>query len=186
MKPFSLWIFALMIAALACAGSQTKPGTLVTGFTADMLPMTVGNTWTYTYRGMPREPQTVEIKIDDAQDFNGKKYYHFTGWFSLTLRGDQGGVWLRHADGAIWMRTDSHEEKAVGTGLDNTELTVAPEDYETADGTVARADAVFRTCVRCADAGGPMYFVRGKGVVLVGMSAIWGGASYKLIKADLK
>lgn len=155
------------------------------GLPSEYFPLKVGLFWKYEYRGMPRQPVEVDVRITEEKKIEGKNYFHFSSWFNLTRGADEGEVWIAWQDGIVY-RWDGKNETVVFSS-DDKKTELGKNYLGKPIKTPARefADVYsFRDCPGCADAGSEFFFAKGVGIVSASMSAIWGGASYELISTN--
>jgi hypothetical protein len=155
------------------------------GLPSEYFPLKVGLNWKYQYKGMPREPVDVDVRITEEKEINGKHYFHFSTWFTLTRNVPDSGVWIAWQDRTVYRSDGKNESVIVGPNIKQTELKKHDPgaQVETLAGKFTDVYR-FNDCLGCADAGAEFLFARNIGIVRVTMSAIWGGASYELIETN--
>jgi hypothetical protein len=145
---------------------------------SEYFPLAVGNSWIYEYQGIPRTPQKIEVRILSTREIQGKQYFEFSRWFTLTP-GESKPMWIAWQDGSLYFWNGSEEKIIAGPILEDSSLIHSKEPMITPAGTFNDL-MILRTCLSCADAGSTFTFARGTGVVSVSFLAIWGHASYEL------
>jgi hypothetical protein len=181
---FASGIFViLLLFPIACAGARMQAES--SGVPQEYFPLKTGLYWKYRYAGMPRNPVDVEIRIGEEKEINGKRYFRFSNWFTLSRNISSGDSWVSWHEGSIYLYDGKMENRVIGANIEQTELKRNDPASPVATAAGNFSDAIlFQECVGCADAGSQYYFARGKGIVLVTMTAIWGGAQYELIETN--
>ena len=152
---------------------------------SEYFPLKPGLYWKYQYKGMPRQPVEVEVRITDQKKIEGKNYFHFSTWFHLTRSADAGDIWIAWQDGVIYRWDGKNEMILFDSNVKQTELKKNDPALQVETPAGKFTDLYrFQDCVGCADAGAEYLFARDIGIVRVSMSAIWGGASYELIETN--
>lgn len=152
------------------------------GLPSSYFPLKKGTYWKYEYKGLPRQPQVVEIRILESKEVNGKTYFLFSDWFTLT-RAESRQAWIAWSDGALYTLDGTEERQAISTGLERTTLNKS-EDPVTVPGGNFPDTYTFQNCVGCEDAGNTYIFAKDVGIVSFRGTAIWGGASYELTETN--
>jgi hypothetical protein len=155
------------------------------GLPSEYLPLKVGLYWKYQYKGMPRQPVEVDMRITEEKKIEGKDYFHFSTWFNLTRGTDEGEVWIAWQDGSLYRWDGKSETEIFRPMAKNIELGKNDPGMQIETSAGKFTDVYrFYDCPGCADAGSEFLFARGVGIVRVSMSAIWGGASYELMETN--
>ena len=171
-------ILVLFLNAGAGANMQSQ------GLPSEYFPLKVGLHWKYQYKGMPRQPVDVDVRITEEKKIEGKTYFHFSTWFNLTRSADEGDVWIAWQDGIVY-RWDGKTETVL-FGSDKKTNLVKNDPGKQIETPAGKFTDVYQVndCPGCADAGSEFFFARDVGIISVSMSAIWGGASYELISTN--
>lgn len=174
-------IFVLSLAVIARAGADMQSE----GLPSEYFPLKVGLYWKYQYKGMPREPVDVDVRITEEKKIEGKTYFHFSTWFNLTRGATEEDVWIALQDGVVYRWNGKDETILFGPAVEQAELKKNQPNalVETPAGKFTDLYR-FSDCLGCADAGAEFLFAHNIGIVKVSMSAIWGGASYELISTN--
>jgi hypothetical protein len=174
-------IFVLCLAVIVCAGADMQSE----GLPSEYFPLKVGLYWKYQYKGMPREPVDVDVRITEEKKIEGKNYFHFSTWFTLTRNAPEGDAWIAWHEGVVYRWDGKDEIILFGRAVKQTELMKNDPGVQVETPAGKFTDLYrFKDCLGCADAGAEFLFARNVGIVSVSMSAIWGGASYELIATN--
>lgn len=173
-------VFVLLLSLIA-AGADMKSE----GIPSEYFPLKTGLYWKYQYKGLPRQPVDVDIRITEEKKIEGKNYFHFTTWFDLTRNVADGDVWIAWHDGSVYRWDGKSETIIFGQNLKDTELKKNDPGMQVETNAGQFTDVYrFKDCLGCADAGSEFLFARNIGVVKVTMTAIWGMASYELVETN--
>jgi hypothetical protein len=174
-------IFVLCLAVIACSGADMQSE----GLPSEYFPLKVGLYWKYQYKGMPREPVNVDLRITEEKKIEGKNYFHFSTWFYLTRNSPEGDLWIAWHEGVVYRWDGKDEMVLFAPDVKQTELGKNDPSVQVETPAGKFTDLYrFKDCLGCADAGAEFLFARNVGIVSVSMSAIWGGASYELIATN--
>jgi hypothetical protein len=155
------------------------------GLPSEYFPLKVGLYWKYQYKGMPRQPVEVDVRITEQKRIEGKNYFHFSTWFNLTRSAEAADTWIAWQDGIIYRWDGKNQTILFGPAVKQSELGKNDPSVPIETPAGKFTDLYhFNDCLGCADAGGEFLFARNIGIVSVSMSAIWGGASYELIATN--
>ena len=171
----------LVLFLIVCAGADMQSN----GLPSEYFPLKTGLYWKYQYKGMPRQPVEVDVRITEQKEIEGKNYFHFSTWFNLTRSAEAADTWIAWQDGIIYRWDGKAETILFDPAVKQSELKKNDDvvQIETPAGKFTDLYR-FQDCVGCADAGSEFIFARNVGIVSVSMSAIWGGASYELIETN--
>jgi hypothetical protein len=174
------WIL-LLFPLFACAmqKANSAPG----GLPAEYFPLKTGLFWKYQYTGMPRNPQIVEIRIKESKQINGKTYFLFSTWFTLTRNDPVSEMWIAWENGIIYAWDGSAENVLIGPAVADAKIAEGKEPVTVSAGTYANT-YTYQDGIGYADAGTMYVFARNTGMVSVGMIAIWGPANYELLETN--
>ncbi|HSE39510.1 MAG TPA: hypothetical protein VLH08_01990 [Acidobacteriota bacterium] len=173
----------VLMLSIACAGAHMQ--TTERGLPQEYFPLKTGLYWKYRYQGLPRGPVDVEVRVEEQKEINGKQYYRLSTWFTLTRNVPSGETWVSWSDGNVYLSDGKSENVVIGPGIEKTELK-KNDPSAPVETPAGKFDDVlkFQDCLGCADSGTQYSLARGKGTVLVTMSAIWGSAQYELIETN--
>lgn len=165
----------LILFLTGCAGAEMQD------LPSEYFPLKVGLQWKYLYKGMPREPVEVDVRITEEKKIEGRNYFHFSTWFDLTRNVADEDVWISWDHGTIYRWDGKNETKVFAPMVKKAELTKNDPGVQIETPAGKFSDVYrFNDCPGCADAGSEFIFARDVGIISVSMSAIWGGASYEL------
>jgi hypothetical protein len=173
--------FILVLLLIVGAGADMQSN----GLPSEYFPLKTGLYWKYQYKGMPRQPVEVDVRITEEKIIEGKNYFHFSTWFNLTRSASEGDTWIAWQDGVIYRWDGKNETNILAPLGKQIELTKDRTGMQIETPAGKFSDVYrFHDCPGCADAGTEFIFARNVGIVSVSMSAIWGGASYELIETN--
>jgi hypothetical protein len=125
------------------------------------------------------------MRVEEQKEINGKQYYRLSTWFTLTRNVPSGEVWVCWNEGHVYVFDGKEENIVIGGKSENIEMK-KNDPSSPMETPAGKFDDVykFQDCLGCADSGTQYFLARGKGIVLVTMSAIWGSAQYELIETN--